>query len=140
MCELPKMRGIKTLHDSALAQLVEQMTVNHWVAGSSPAGGAKSFTMFVQGVPNHDALFAITCRSCSSQRSNHHNADTYVPPDGAPEQALRPQSPYGHCSANWRHIYLLIHSYQLCCLSRFTRDLYWHCSYLRPGHLYRRSG
>tara|TARA_Y100000813_G_scaffold181941_1_gene151304 strand:- start:262 stop:363 length:102 start_codon:yes stop_codon:yes gene_type:complete len=26
---------------SALAQLVEQMTVNHWVAGSSPAGGAK---------------------------------------------------------------------------------------------------
>ena len=25
---------------SALAQLVEQMTVNHWVAGSSPAGGA----------------------------------------------------------------------------------------------------
>ena len=27
--------------NSALAQLVEQMTVNHWVAGSSPAGGAK---------------------------------------------------------------------------------------------------
>ena len=27
-------------HYSALAQLVEQMTVNHWVAGSSPAGGA----------------------------------------------------------------------------------------------------
>ncbi len=26
---------------SALAQSVEQMTVNHWVAGSSPAGGAK---------------------------------------------------------------------------------------------------
>ena len=26
--------------NSALAQLVEQMTVNHWVAGSSPAGGA----------------------------------------------------------------------------------------------------
>ena len=26
---------------SALAQLVEQMTVNHWVAGSSPASGAK---------------------------------------------------------------------------------------------------
>ena len=34
------MRAIKTLLDSALAQLVEQMTVNHWVAGSSPAGGA----------------------------------------------------------------------------------------------------
>ncbi len=29
-----------TLINSALAQLVEQMTVNHWVAGSSPAGGA----------------------------------------------------------------------------------------------------
>ena len=29
-------------HHSALAQLVEQMTVNHWVAGSSPAGGAIS--------------------------------------------------------------------------------------------------
>jgi hypothetical protein len=27
---------------SALAQLVEQLTVNQWVAGSSPAGGAKS--------------------------------------------------------------------------------------------------
>ena len=26
---------------SALAQLVEQLTVNQWVAGSSPAGGAK---------------------------------------------------------------------------------------------------
>ena len=31
----------KMLCFSALAQLVEQMTVNHWVAGSSPAGGAK---------------------------------------------------------------------------------------------------
>ena len=28
-------------HDSALAQLVEQMTVNHWVLGSNPRGGAK---------------------------------------------------------------------------------------------------
>src|SRR5690606_17070564 len=28
-------------HRSALAQSVEQMTVNHWVAGSSPAGGAR---------------------------------------------------------------------------------------------------
>ena len=28
-------------YHSALAQLVEQMTVNHWVAGSSPASGAK---------------------------------------------------------------------------------------------------
>ena len=34
-------RGDNSPQDySALAQLVEQMTVNHWVAGSSPAGGA----------------------------------------------------------------------------------------------------
>ena len=36
-----KMRGFNKFYHSALAQLVEQMTVNHWVAGSSPAGGAK---------------------------------------------------------------------------------------------------
>ena len=41
MCQVPKMLATHMLHDSALAQLVEQMTVNHWVAGSSPAGGAK---------------------------------------------------------------------------------------------------
>tara|TARA_B100000787_G_C15961175_1_gene193280 strand:+ start:226 stop:453 length:228 start_codon:yes stop_codon:yes gene_type:complete len=35
-----KMRDFKTIYNSALAQLVEQMTVNHWVAGSSPASGA----------------------------------------------------------------------------------------------------
>jgi hypothetical protein len=35
-----KMPATKTLHNSDLAQLVEQMTVNHWVAGSSPAVGA----------------------------------------------------------------------------------------------------
>ncbi len=29
------------MYHSALAQLVEQLTVNQWVAGSSPAGGAK---------------------------------------------------------------------------------------------------
>ena len=28
--------------DSLVAQLVEQMTVNHWVGGSSPSQGAKS--------------------------------------------------------------------------------------------------
>ncbi len=28
---------------SPLAQSVEQVTVNHWVAGSSPAGGAGLF-------------------------------------------------------------------------------------------------
>ena len=37
----PRMRACCQRHNSALAQLVEQMTVNHWVAGSSPAGGAK---------------------------------------------------------------------------------------------------
>jgi hypothetical protein len=29
-----------TVGNSPLAQPVEQVTVNHWVAGSSPAGGA----------------------------------------------------------------------------------------------------
>ena len=33
-------RAFLTEAYSALAQLVEQMTVNQWVAGSSPAGGA----------------------------------------------------------------------------------------------------
>ena len=33
--------SVNAEHRSALAQSVEQMTVNHWVAGSSPAGGAK---------------------------------------------------------------------------------------------------
>ena len=28
---------------ASLAQLVEQMTLNHWVAGSSPAGSTKLF-------------------------------------------------------------------------------------------------
>lgn len=32
---------------SPLAQSVEQVTVNHWVAGSSPAGGANSFTFLI---------------------------------------------------------------------------------------------
>ena len=35
---------------SVLAQLVEQMTVNHWVAGSSPADGAN----FALSVVKHD--------------------------------------------------------------------------------------
>ena len=42
-----KMRATKTLYNSDLAQLVEQMTVNHWVAGSSPAVGA------IQGKGSH---------------------------------------------------------------------------------------
>ena len=37
MCTLRTLFG----DPSALAQLVEQLTVNQWVAGSSPAGGAK---------------------------------------------------------------------------------------------------
>ena len=32
------------MNQSDLAQLVEQMTVNHWVAGSSPAVGAIIYT------------------------------------------------------------------------------------------------
>ena len=78
------MPATKTLHDSALAQLVEQMTVNHWVAGSSPAGGAKSFTLFVQGVLNYVAIFAINCRSCSSKLHHNENFDTSVPSYGTP--------------------------------------------------------
>ena len=68
------MPATKTLHDSALAQLVEQMTVNHWVAGSSPAGGAKSFRLFVQGVPNYDVIWAIN--GCSAKRLPNKNFDT----------------------------------------------------------------
>src|SRR5690606_490144 len=40
-------------HRSALAQSVEQMTVNHWVAGSSPAGGAK----ILKAVSNHGFFY-----------------------------------------------------------------------------------
>ena len=32
---------------SPIAQLVEQMTVNHWVAGSSPAWGASRISQLV---------------------------------------------------------------------------------------------
>ena len=32
--------SISKISNSSVAQLVEQMTVNHWVAGSSPAWGA----------------------------------------------------------------------------------------------------
>jgi hypothetical protein len=56
------MRASKTLHDSALAQLVEQMTVNHWVAGSSPAGGANYFRLVGQQMGNHDHLLYNNCR------------------------------------------------------------------------------
>jgi hypothetical protein len=38
------------LHWSGIAQLVEQMTVNHWVAGSSPAAGAINPWNLVPGV------------------------------------------------------------------------------------------
>ena len=34
---------VKKLGYSSVAQLVEQTTVNRWVAGSSPARGAKNF-------------------------------------------------------------------------------------------------
>ena len=78
------MPATKTQHDSALAQLVEQMTVNHWVAGSSPAGGAKSFTLFVQGVLNHVAISAIKRRSCISKLYHSENFDTSFPSYGTP--------------------------------------------------------
>ena len=78
------MPATKTLHDSALAQLVEQMTVNHWVAGSSPAGGAKSVTLFVQGILNNDVICFINCRSCSSKRYHYENFDTSFSSYGTP--------------------------------------------------------
>ena len=38
-----------TLIYSSLAQSVERMTVNHDVAGSSPAGGAKQHPLSIEG-------------------------------------------------------------------------------------------
>ena len=35
-------RRESAFHLASLAQLVEQMTLNHWVAGSSPAGSTNS--------------------------------------------------------------------------------------------------
>lgn len=52
------MRASVKFH-SALAQLVEQMTVNHWVAGSSPAGGAKQEKGSSNGRPFFSALRAV---------------------------------------------------------------------------------
>ena len=51
---------------SSLAQSVERMTVNHDVAGSSPAGGAKkkdrSKTVFFLSKPTAEAWHGITAR------------------------------------------------------------------------------
>ena len=53
---------------SLIAQLVEQMTVNHWVAGSSPAQGAISISrMKLQAFKTkhknrEKLLFTITCK------------------------------------------------------------------------------
>ena len=42
-------RKIRGLNNSSVAQLVEQMTVNHWVTGSSPVGGAKYIKALASG-------------------------------------------------------------------------------------------
>ena len=48
----PRVKREPTIY-SALAQLVEQMTVNHWVAGSSPAGGARVISSVGRAAPLH---------------------------------------------------------------------------------------
>ena len=54
-------RKIRDLNNSSVAQLVEQMTVNHWVTGSSPVGGAniKALAFYDDGA----FLFALISRS-----------------------------------------------------------------------------
>jgi hypothetical protein len=42
---------------SSLAQLVEQLTVNQFVAGSSPAGGAKNTEAWLSGL----SFFTLIC-------------------------------------------------------------------------------
>lgn len=69
----PTLRGnIKStfqgsLYDSAIAQSAEQMTVNHWVPGSSPGRGAK-FTEY-SAVGSAPALGA-GCREFESLYSD----------------------------------------------------------------------
>jgi hypothetical protein len=43
---------------SPIAQLVEQMTVNHWVAGSSPAWGASRKPTSL--MPSQNSAFSLT--------------------------------------------------------------------------------
>jgi hypothetical protein len=43
---------------SPIAQLVEQMTVNHWVAGSSPAWGASRKPTSLMSSQN--SIFSLT--------------------------------------------------------------------------------
>ena len=54
-------RESKSLPDlySSLAQSVERVTVNHDVAGSSPAGGAKKAT-------NYSSLLFLWCDVCTA--------------------------------------------------------------------------
>ena len=71
--------------DSALAQLVEQMTVNHWVAGSSPAGGA---TFLLLGVCK-----ALGFDEPAGQGQFAGRGDTHTPPipDARTHRIRRPE-------------------------------------------------
>ncbi len=50
---MPHKEKVVILHDQVLsvAQLVEQVTLNHWVAGSNPAGETNSGCSAVGSVP-----------------------------------------------------------------------------------------
>ena len=68
-----------TLIYSSLAQSVERMTVNHDVAGSSPAGGAKKFQVYGLGIflSKPQAWYIIRRKSVYHQRrlsafASHH--------------------------------------------------------------------
>ena len=56
---------------SSVAQLVEQLTVNQLVAGSSPARGAKTYTTFDNALvtASNDLLNLIFCSFESSEYS-----------------------------------------------------------------------
>ena len=51
MTKTAAFRKIRGLNNSSVAQLVEQMTVNHWVTGSSPVGGA----IYIKALASKDA-------------------------------------------------------------------------------------
>ena len=64
-------------HPSALAQLVEQLTVNQRVAGSSPAGGAISHRVVVPEMPARVRFDALTTGTVTALP----RIVCYAPPD-----------------------------------------------------------
>ena len=65
MAELPPMR--KKVADGGIAQLVEQMTFNHWVQGSNPCASTKKLES-----PNGDFYFLwhMWMRTLSNEVAN----------------------------------------------------------------------